>query len=74
MKSVKRVGVTVSVLVATICSPLIIWWINIAGFWRLVANWQTKRARLAQLVCSTNADCPSGHVCVGGRCIRQFGL
>lgn len=51
-----------------------IWYINGGGIYASI-----KRRRLAKLLnktlpnltCSTNADCPVGYVCLGGRCVPQ---
>jgi len=71
MKTVKRVGAVFLALLAGVCVPLLVWWVNIAGFWQLFAEWQGTRAQFRKLVCATNADCPPGHACISGRCLPQ---
>ena len=66
--------VLILIIAALICmvAPGLIWYINIAGTFtaikRLLAG---KLFRQEILTCSIDADCPPGHVCMGGRCILQ---
>jgi Cys-rich repeat protein len=59
--------------IATIAGVLIslfplafISYINIGGIKKAIKD---RRARLIQMVCSIDADCPAGFVCRDGRCV-----
>jgi len=71
MKAVKRVGAVFLALLASVCVPLPAWWINIAGSWQLFTESPATRAQFQfrKLICATDADCPPGYVCIGGRCV-----
>lgn len=64
MTRLKYVGL--GLLVATFM-PVAIW---VAAGSALYQG-RTKARRLESASCSTDADCPPGYACVGGRCLPE---
>lgn len=42
-----------------------IWYMNAGGLYQAIRQARLKK----KMVCSINADCPPGHVCVNGKCV-----
>lgn len=51
------------VLACVLLAPLYVWYLNIGGIYHLI------KTRSKKLVCSVDADCPPGYVCVDGFCV-----
>ncbi len=66
MRSVRNV--LLALLIGCL-SPVVIWVVGGAALYKSV---KAKAARKMQnAVCSIDADCPSGHVCINGCCVPQ---
>jgi hypothetical protein len=51
-----------------------VWYINIGSVLTAIKSWRVaKRSKEVplNLTCSVDTDCPTGYICVGGRCIPQ---
>ena len=60
----KRLRNCVLALLMGCCAPILIW-VGVG-----VALYQRRKEAFTKLVCSIDADCPPGYVCVGGHCVR----
>jgi|GEM_PF-1895044 len=45
-----------------------VWFLNVGGLYQAIRQAQRKKV-LPVLVCSVDADCPSGYICVNGNCM-----
>ena len=43
-----------------------VWYLNAGG----AVSWAVGRSRRSGKACSVDNDCPPGHVCMNGRCVR----
>ena len=67
----KRVRNCTLALLLGLCAPLLIWvGAGVALYQRRRQANLVKQA-LPDLVCSIDADCPPGYVCVNDRCVPQ---
>ena len=65
----KKVRNCISALLIGCCMPLLIWaGLGVALYQRKKEANLLKQA-LANMMCSINADCPPGFVCLDGHCI-----
>lgn len=50
---------------------LFIWYLNFGGVYMAVKKkwFSNNLEEVAGMICSINADCPEGYVCVNGRCL-----
>jgi len=51
------------------CMPLLIWVGAVSALYQSRKQNKLLKRLPLDLVCSFNADCPSGYICLNGRCV-----
>ena len=65
----RRLRNCVIVLLLGCCAPLLIWVGAGSALSQSLKQRKLQKRAIPDLVCSLNADCPTGFVCVSGHCV-----
>ena len=61
-------------LLIGLCTPLLIWMGAGSALYGSMRRARLLKRALPDLTCAIDADCPSGFVCLGGRCVSGHAL
>jgi len=65
---VRRLRDTFLALLIGCCAPVLVW---VGAGSALYHRQKRAKERWAEMVCRIDADCPSGYLCVNGRCVPE---
>ena len=65
--------ILIAIAVALFAFPvLFVWTRSVCGIYCALRDWNLSKAtkkKASKLICSIDADCPEGYICVNGHCV-----